>query len=982
MIKFIKTKIQPLAKVLSIMLALFLLVGLCLIPSLQASPGQEVAKSPVPRPLEINDILAWKNISSAQISSDGKWFVHSLTPNEGDSELVIKEIDGTKEYRFSLGDAPRNVSSLILISDDSRWVAFMSYPSFEETKKLRKDKKRIEPKASLVELTTGQKTDWPGVRKIAFSGDSSHYLAVHRLAPESQEKDKDRWAGSDLVLKNLQSGQELSLGNVSEFSFNRPGDWLAWLVDARDMAGNGLMLKNLRSNELQVLDSGHFFYKNLKWDDKGQALSVLKGRQDDKYEDKLYGLLAFKFEKKARIPEKIEYEPEKDKAFPAGFTLSPDFTPYWLEDYQALALGIKQIKLKSSPSASPEKKEQGDKETSPAAKLDDVDESELPDLILWHWQDPRLQSQQQVEEVWDASYSYLSLYRPLEKKFVRLADDNLRRVTLGSKSDLAIGRDQSPYELEFSLTGASYQDIYIIDLKTGERKLALKKNRWSFGLSPDTRYLLYYQDGHFFSYELATGQSFNLTAGLPASFADEDVDYNVKLQPDIPFGWSKDSRYVLLSDGWDVWQAEARGRSGLNLTGNGAKDEIHYQRRFLLDPEEKGIDLSQPQYFLTYGEWNKKQGITRIEAARKVSRLLFFEDAQFNRLLKAKKAERYLFTRETYRDFPDFYAADAFLGKATRITEANPQQKEFLWSSGVRLIDYVSAKGKKLQAALFLPAGYEEGKKYPTIVYIYEKLSQNLNRYFFPTANGFNKSYYTSQGYAVLMPDITYVLNDPGMSAVWCVLPALKAAIDSGVVDGERVGLQGHSWGGYQTAFLITQTDAFRAAAAGAPLTNMISMYSSIYWNTGMTNQAIFESTQGRFTGGYWENPEAYIRNSPVFQAQKVKTPLLLLHNDKDGAVDFNQGIEYYNTLRRLKKPVVMLEYVGENHGLQKPANQKDYTVRMKEFFDHHLMGKPAPDWWEKGVPYLKLKDHLKDRVRQLRASPSETKPAAPVDKK
>ncbi|MBP8601085.1 MAG: S9 family peptidase [Candidatus Saccharicenans sp.] len=946
-----------------------LLALLFLTPALLVGAGQEAAKPPVLRPLEIKDILAWKSISSAQISPDGKWFVYSLTPNEGDSELVVKEIDGTREYRFNLGDSPRNLYDLIIISDDSRWVAFMSYPSFEETKKLRKDKKRIEPKSSLIELPTGQKTDWPGVRKVAFSGESSLYLAIHRLAPESQEKDKDRWAGSDLVLKNLKSGQEMSLGNISEFAFNRSGDWLALLIDARDMTGNGLMLRNLRSNELQVLDSGLFFYKNLKWDDKGQALSVLKGCKDDKYEDKVYGLIAYKFEKNVRLPEKIEYEPEKDNSFPAGFTLSPDFTPYWLEDYQALAFGIKQLKAKSSPSASPEKKEQREKEVSPAARPDDIDESDLPDLILWHWQDPRLQSQQQVEERRDASYSYLSLYRPLEKKFVRLADDYLRRVALGSKSDLGIGYDQSPYELEFSLTGASYQDIYVVNLKTGERKLALKKNRWSFGLSPDTRYLLYYQDGHFFSYELATGQSYNLTAGLPASFADEDVDYNVKLLPDIPFGWSKDSRYVLLYDGWDVWQVEAHGQKGHNLTGNGAKDQIHYQRRFILDPEEKGIDLSQPQYFLTYGEWNKKQGITRIEAAKRTARLLLWEDAQFNRLLKARKAERYLFTRENYQEFPDFYAADAFLVKATRITEANPQQKEFLWSSGVRLIDYSSAKGKKLQAALFLPAGYQEGKRYPTIVYIYERLSQNLNHYFPPTANGFNKSFYNSQGYAVLMPDITYVLNDPGMSAVWCVLPALEAAIASGVVDGERVGLQGHSWGGYQTAFLITQTEAFRAAAAGAPLTNMISMYSSIYWNTGIANQAIFESTQGRFTGGYWENPEAYIRNSPVFHAQKVKTPLLLLHNDKDGAVDFNQGIEYYNTLRRLKKPVVMLEYVGENHGLRKPANQKDYTVRMIEFFDHHLMGKSAPDWWEKGIPYLKLKDHLKDRVRQLQAS-------------
>ncbi len=281
------------------------------------------------------------------------------------------------------------------------------------------------------------------------------------------------------------------------------------------------------------------------------------------------------------------------------------------------------------------------------------------------------------------------------------------------------------------------------------------------------------------------------------------------------------------------------------------------------------------------------------------------------------------------------------------------------------LVDYQSAKGDKLQAALFLPANYEKGKNYPTIVYIYEKLSQSLNRYFTPYANGFNKSFYTSNGYAVLMPDIVYKVNDPGMSAVWCVVPALEAAIATGVVDRAKAGLQGHSWGGYQTAFLVTQTEAFAAAVAGAPLTNMISMYSSIYWNTGSANQPIFESSQGRFSGGYWENLDAYTRNSPVFFAPKVTTPLIILHNDQDGAVTWNQGIEYFNTLRRLKKPVVMLEYVGENHGLQKAANQKDYTVRMKEFFDHYLQGKPAPKWLEEGIPYIKIKDYLKEKVKE-----------------
>jgi dipeptidyl aminopeptidase/acylaminoacyl peptidase len=294
------------------------------------------------------------------------------------------------------------------------------------------------------------------------------------------------------------------------------------------------------------------------------------------------------------------------------------------------------------------------------------------------------------------------------------------------------------------------------------------------------------------------------------------------------------------------------------------------------------------------------------------------------------------------------------------------------------LVDYVPAektlKGRKLQGALYLPANYEKGKAYPTIVYIYERLSDGLNRFTAPTANGFNKSVYTSNGYAVLMPDITYKLNDPGRSAVWCVLPALKAAVATGVVDAKRVGLQGHSWGGYQTSFLVTQTNAFAAAVAGAPLTDMVSMYSLIYKNSGSTNQAIFESSQGRFFGGYWDNWEAYFRNSPVFFAKNVQTPLMLLHNDKDGAVDFTQGVEYFNTLRRLGKKVWMLEYLGENHGLAKPANMKDYTLRMREFFDHHLMGKAAPGWLKDGVSRLQMEDHLKERAELLKAKAENEK--------
>jgi acetyl esterase/lipase len=472
---------------------------------------------------------------------------------------------------------------------------------------------------------------------------------------------------------------------------------------------------------------------------------------------------------------------------------------------------------------------------------------------------------------------------------------------------------------------------------------------------------------------MTSGQSYNITQKAASVFWNEEDDHNIIKPPTNVIGWTKDGVSVLLSDMWDIWNAPVHGGQAVNLTVNGKKDRIRYRTRYRLDPEEKGVDLAAPVYIGAYGEWTKKAGIGRVENGKPGIKTLVWDDAAYSGLIKAKKSDVYFFTRETCKDAPDYHIADATLANAKKITAANPQQKDFLWSSGVKLIEYASAKGDKLQGALHLPANYQPGKSYPTIVYIYEKLSQGANFYAQPTASGFNKSVYTSNGYAVLTPDIVYKVNDPGMSAVWCVLPAVDAAIKTGVVDKDRVAIHGHSWGGYQTSFLVTQTDIFKAAIAGAPLTEMISMYYSIYWNTGGGNMAIFESSQGRFTGSPIEVTDAYIRNSPISHAKNVKTPLVILHNDKDGAVDFTQGIFYYNTLRRLQKPVVMLQYKGENHGLRVPANQKDYTVRMREFFDHHLMGKPAPKWWTDGVPHLKLKDHLEER------SSDKTPPITPL---
>ncbi len=929
------------------------------------SADSDSAKAP--KAIELQDILEWKTIRTTAISSDGKWFAYQVSPNDGDSELFFRQTDGDKKYSFPIGETRY---CRVKFSRDSKWAAFSVSPTKKVKKKLKKKKKQAQNDLVLLNLASGEKKKFKNVSAFSFPKESSEWLAFSKYSPK---KEKNGTKGKDVILYHLSNGEQFNIGNVSQFSFDKKGNFFAWTVDATDRSGNGIFIRNLKTGVIKALDNDSTEYRGLNWNKEGTALAALKGKEDKKYENKLFTVVGFR-NLSGKKPTKVVYNPADDESFPEGMTISPNRAPEWTEDLRAILFGIHELKKKedaeeeaskdTTKTASAEK-DSTKKSKSKRKKPPKVDKDDIPGLIIWHWKDNRLQPMQQVQEKRDKNFNYLCIYRIDEKKFIRLADEDVREVEAAPKHKFAIGFDRREYELSGNLDGRRYRDIYVFDLKTGRKILALKKNRWYFGPSPDGTHLLYYEKGNFYTYDMRTGKSYNITEKVATSFINTEDDHNVIDPPVRPFGWVKDGKSVLLYDNWDVWRVPVHGGKGTNLTLDGKKKKIRYRRRFRLDPDEEGIDLSQPVYFQIYGEWTKWGGIARIDNGKPGAKKLLWEKAYFSRLMKAKDSDTYVYTRETDLEFPDYRVAGKNLKNAKKITDLGKQVKKYLWSSGSRLINYVSDKGDTLQAALFLPANYEEGKSYPTIVYIYEKLSQRMYNFSNLRTGGFEKSFYCSNGYAVLMPDIVYKVNDPGRSAVWCVLPALEAAIATGVVDKNHVAIHGHSWGGYQTAFLITQTDAFAAALAGAPLTNMISMYSSVYWNTGSANQPIFESSQGRFFGGYWDNLDAYTRNSPVYYAKNVTTPLLLLHNDKDGAVDWNQGIEYFNTLRRLGKPVVMLQYKGENHGVRKPQNRIDYTVRMKEFFDHHLMGKPAPEWWEQGISYLKLDDYLKECARK-----------------
>jgi len=981
-----------------------------------AATMQKAAK----KAIQLEDIINWKAIGATTVSNDGQWFAYRLAPGEGDAQIVIRATRSDKELKFDIGDpsggnagAPPagpgpggpgpGAGSSLEFSADSKWAAFTTYPKRAEAQRLRRQRRPVQNSVTIVNLATGTKTETPKIRRFAFSGDAATWIALHR-APAQQTPGggagaaaapggggrgggagapagggpSDRPRGTDLILRELATGQELNVGNVGDFAFARDGKLLAFTIDATDKAGNGVQLRDMARGTVSVLDSGEAVYERLTWTEKGDGLTVLKGTDDRRLRDRLNSVIGFSGFS-AGTPQKTVYDPASDKSFPQGMTISPNRSPAWTEDFQAMTFGIHTPRPRD-PAANardaenePQEGEDRRQETPGSGpNADNLNADERVDLVLWHWQDSRLQSQQEVQESRDRTFSYLAEYRLDSKQFIRLADEDVRTVNVAPKDRWAIGFDDREYELMGNLDGRRFQDVYVIDMKNGQRRLAAKRVRWFNGPSPDGTMFLMYEDGNYFVHTFDGGQPRNITQGVAASFIDTEDDHNVVKPPTGIIGWAKDSKSVLLHDNWDIWQVPVSGGAGVNLSVNGRKDQIRYQRRYALEPVEErndGIDMTKPQYFAAYGEWTKKSGIARLDPGKPGMEMLGWADASLGGLVKPKNADVLVYTRSTALEPNDYYLTDSTFKQSTRLTDQRPQVGEYAWTEGTMLVNYTSDKGDKLQGVIFLPAGYEKGKSYPTMVNFYERMSQTANVFANPSANGFNRSVYTSNGYAVFVPDIAYKVNDPGMSAVWCMVPAVKAAIATGVVDPKRIGITGHSWGGYQTSFLVTQTDIFAAAVAGAPLTNMISMYSLIYKNTGGGNGAIFEASQGRFKGGYWDNWDAYHRNSPVFFAKNVKTPLMILHNDRDGAVDFTQGVEYFNTLRRLQKPVIMLEYVGENHGLRKPANQRDYTVRMMEFFDHHLKGAPAPEWMLKGVPRLKMEEHLKERA----------KPKAPV---
>ncbi|MGA1606841.1 MAG: prolyl oligopeptidase family serine peptidase [Planctomycetota bacterium] len=588
-------------------------------------------------------------------------------------------------------------------------------------------------------------------------------------------------------------------------------------------------------------------------------------------------------------------------------------------------------------------------------------------LDLWHWKDGQIQPMQAKQRGRDAWSAVCFLD---DQRVQILGDDHLPTMRLitddGSR---AMATDSDVYAAEVSWDGR-YSDTYVINTIDGSRHRVIEHLRGSASPSPTGRYLMWFDANHWSVLDLATMERRALTTGISTPFWREADDRPEPAGSYGVAGWLPHDKAVVLYDQYDLWTIDPQTGAASCLTdGQGrASQTIYRVARVDLEPgprpdedEEGARWLDGSLVLSTVHEPTKASGYAVDSTLGVVRpRQLVRRDARLADLVRPKKADRVFYTLSSYADFPDVHTADLAFGGERKLTDANPMLDEVRWGKA-ELVSWHSADGIPLQGKLVKPDGFDPSKKYPMLVYFYERLSDGLHRHVTPAAGTSpNAAYYVSNGYLWFEPDIVYREGYPGESALKCIVPGVQSLIAEGFVDAGAIGIAGHSWGGYQTSYLVTKTNLFAAAESGAPVSNMVSAYGGIRWGSGMSRQFQYEQTQSRIGGTLWEVPMRYLENSPIFFADKVETPVLMLHNDQDGAVPWYQGIEYFMALRRLGKEAYLFNYVGEDHGLRKRQNMLDWTRRMQEFFDHHLRGVEAAAWIADGVKYA---DREKEKI-------------------
>ena len=972
------------------------------------------------RPLTHDDYDKWNRIESSTLSPNGNWLMHVLRDGKEASELKIRNTRSVREY--SIKDAVAGQFSF-----NSRTAVYRIVPNKETVRKLKKKETPKEDlpqeKCQILDLASGETVTIEQNKSHAMPAKNGDWLAILLKRPKSDETaaeanlqpgesfevtpqglkrakagagsekeshpseskieeaaetensspkkdeakpktEKEKDEGSILILRNLSTGVERRFPNVVDYQFDERGNTLAFATSSEQSEEDGVWVLDLKSSDVKQVISGLGNYKNLVMNADGKRMAFLTDRDDYQSKDSFWSLYHWRTgQSKANL-----VATEKTSGIPDGWWVSAKAEPRFSENNRYLF-------FYTAP-RSEDANEKEDENKEPTAKLD-----------VWHWQDPQLQPQQLVESQEERNRSYLACYDLRTRKINQLANMELPDVFLDTKrkSDVTLGVSNKKYAKTISWDMPGYRDAYLVNARTGKTDLILEKIRSTPALSPDGRHVIWWdtESRNWLTVSTKNPEQHNkVSETIEFPLFDELHDTPSDPSAYGIAGWTTGDKRVLVYDRYDIWSLDPGGDAdAVCLTdGAGRQQKIRYRLR-VLDDEARSIDLSEPLILSAFDETSKESGYCRLNATKNREEdeqdepgleTLIMLPEQLSSLQKASAGDRMIFTRSSFERFPDIWTTDSSFEKITRLSQANPQQFEYSWGT-VELTSWQATDGQEIEGLIYKPEDFDATRKYPMIVYFYERYSDRLHRHYAPAAGRsiINFTFYTSRGYVVFVPDIPYKTGEPGPSAANSVLPGVEHMVDQGYVDEKRIGTQGHSWGGYQTAYLVTQTDIFACAESGAPVSNMTSAYGGIRWQSGLSRMFQYERTQSRIGDTLWNARDKYIANSPLFFADKINTPLLILHNDEDGAVPWYQGIELFVAMRRLEKPAWLLNYNGNPHWVMGRENRLDFAKRMQQFFDHYLKDDPMPKWMSKGIPAIKKGQDFGFEIEEQESNPA-----------
>ena len=878
---------------------------------------------------------------SALLTPDGQWFAYLELPvraaesGAGPAQVVVRSTSDPTERRYGAGELSEGAGTLSM-SKSGRWLAFQQVAAADESQRSVRHSSAV-----FIELASGRRIDQPNTREIVFLGDTDAVL-LNGQSSEGQVA----YSLALLVSPDADSAVPLA-SDVTESAANRAGTRIVWATHGR------VELHDVRARRSKVLDeSAGSTYRQLTWSNSSNKLAVLrtdaKGQTDVIVFSNLDGVAV----------KKLVVGPGAAVTVPRGYEIALDSSTsptrslrapiVWRENDDEFFIGL-------TPASTYKSNER------------ESDRNHTPPMAVWHWADPQLPTQKQLAARPNPRVTYLGVVSLAARRLLQLEDAALNLVEPNARGRHVLSFDWGVYDRASApntlgtTRSIQFRDYYLTDLRTGKRRLIVQRLPVLTNeslvvqprLSPDGSVVIYQDHGDYIVYDIANDRRRNVTAMLPTKFWYPENPQNLRQLRDSTWylpvlqGWSDDGAFALISDYYDVWALPLHDR-GLpkSLTTGGARGRIAYAVTSLSGlsgaydaPAERRVDLLQPIYFRSIDLSTGRSRLSVRNPDGTMRHLIAWEDAATD-FFRAGKSDVRLSSRRTSVDLGSYHLRDA----SWRVVDRLAPNRDARESPGARLLAFTTAHGDQLNAVLHFPAGYVPGRSYPTIVSIYERQASHV--YGLP---GHEIAAWLDHGYAVLEPDIQPRLNEAGKAAVEAVTAAVEAAVETGIVDRDRLALTGHSYGGYETFFIVTQTDMFKAAVPQAGYTNLLSQYGLVYQLQGVPSSKSMESEQPYLAGPWWDHWDAFVANSPVFHAQNVRTPVLIAHGNADKLVPFSGSVEFFNTLRRIGKPVVLLEYDGIDHAFE-GAVERDLIQRMLDFFGHFLKGEPPPRWWQDGV--------------------------------